>query len=139
MSKPQKKLKKKLIYVLGAVLLVAFAGFSLASFKEALTPYVSYGEARDAAGRAVQVAGGLQPESTSYDEVAGYLHFTLVDKESGELMPVRYEGIKPANFNEAISIVAIGRFDDASGELQANKLLVKCPSKYQGAEVKEYS
>ncbi len=37
-----------------------------------------------------------------------------------------------------ISIVAIGRFAD--GRIEAEKLLVKCPSKYQGAEVeKAYS
>ena len=59
--------------------------------------------------------------------------------ETGQTLPVRYEGLKPANFEEAISIVAIGTYDEASGELAANKLLVKCPSKYQGAEVKEYS
>jgi cytochrome c-type biogenesis protein CcmE len=52
---------------------------------------------------------------------------------------VRYEGLKPANFEEAISIVAIGWYDEAGDELAANKLLVKCPSKYQGAEVKEYT
>jgi cytochrome c-type biogenesis protein CcmE len=38
----------------------------------------------------------------------------------------------------AISIVAIGRFRE--GRIDAEKLLVKCPSKYQGAEVeKAYS
>jgi len=131
-------MNKKLTYILGAVLLVAFAGFSLASFKEALTPYVGYDEARSV-GRAVQVAGALATDSADYDDVTGYLHFTLVDEESGDRLPVRYEGLKPANFEEAISIVAIGRYDDASGEFQASKLLVKCPSKYQGAEVKEYS
>jgi cytochrome c-type biogenesis protein CcmE len=48
---------------------------------------------------------------------------------------VRYQGVRPANFDEAISIVAIGRYDGASAEFDAAKLLVKCPSKYQGAEV----
>ncbi len=43
-------------YALGGVLLLAFAGFSLSSFKETLTPYVSYTEAREAS-RVVQVAG----------------------------------------------------------------------------------
>ena len=38
----------------------------------------------------------------------------------------------------AISIVAIGSYRD--GHIEAEKLLVKCPSKYQGAEVeKSYS
>jgi cytochrome c-type biogenesis protein CcmE len=53
---------------------------------------------------------------------------------------VRYKGLKPANFEDAVSIVAIGHFDEKAKELEANKLLVKCPSKYQGAEVeKTYS
>lgn len=131
-------MKRKWTYLLGAALLVAFAGFSLASFKEALTPYVSYDEAR-AAGRTVQVAGALAAGSAAYDGDGGYLRFTLLDEEDGGELPVRYEGLKPANFEEAISIVAIGRYDEASGEFHANKLLVKCPSKYQGAEVKEYT
>jgi cytochrome c-type biogenesis protein CcmE len=45
---------------------------------------------------------------------------------------VVYRGIKPANFRDALSIVAIGRYE--SGALHAEKLLVKCPSKYQGQE-----
>jgi cytochrome c-type biogenesis protein CcmE len=129
---------KRWTYVLGAVLLLGFAGFSLASFRSALTPYVDYGKAREG-GRAVQVAGALVAGSSSYDDTTGLLHFTLHDEETGQTLPVRYEGLKPANFEEAISIVAIGTYDEASGELAANKLLVKCPSKYQGAEVKEYS
>ena len=50
-------------------------------------------------------------------------------------MPVVYRGIRPGNFKDAISIVAIGRFQE--GRIEAEKLLVKCPSKYQGAEVEK--
>jgi cytochrome c-type biogenesis protein CcmE len=50
-------------------------------------------------------------------------------------MPVTYRGTRPANFKDAISIVAIGRYQD--GRIDAEKLLVKCPSKYQGAEVEK--
>lgn len=130
-------MKKKWTYAVGALMLVLFAGFSLASFKEALTPYVPYEKARESSG-AVQVAGALLAGSTDYDDTSGLLHFTLRDEETGDTLAVRYEGVKPANFEEAISIVAIGRYDEDTGELAANKLLVKCPSKYQGAEVKEY-
>lgn len=132
-------MNKKWTYILGALLLVAFAGFSLASFKDALTPYVSYADARAADGRTVQVAGGLVADSSFYDGNTELLHFELVDEESGEVMKVEYQGLKPANFEEAISIVAIGSYDSGDATFQANKLLVKCPSKYQGAEVKEYS
>lgn len=138
-QKQTKKLHKKTwTYILGVLLLVAFAGFSLSAFQDTLTPYVSYEEAKQKQ-QTVQVAGALKDHASTYDSSTGLLYFTLVDEATGETLPVRYEGLKPANFEEAISIVAIGRYDPDTGELAANKLLVKCPSKYQGAEVKEYS
>ena len=128
--------KKRVYYILGTVLLVVFAGFSFSEFKESLTPYVPYELAMESQ-RTVQVAGGLMKASSSYDEDGGYLRFTLIDPESSETMPVRYEGVKPANFEDAVSIVAIGRYDRAAEEFAADKLLVKCPSKYQGLEETE--
>jgi len=38
---------------------------------------------------------------------------------------------KPSNFEQAVSIVAIGHYDAKSGDFIAESLLVKCPSKYQ--------
>ncbi len=125
-------------YLIGGVLLLAFAGFSLSSFTETLTPYVSYSQAREAS-RVVQVAGALEKGSSSYEDVEDFLYFTLKDPKTHENLRVRYKGLKPANFEDAISIVAIGQYDEGTKEFEANKLLVKCPSKYQGAEVKEYS
>ena len=133
-------MKRRGFYLLGIVLLLAFAGFAFSSFQDTLTPYVSYQEARDTS-RTVQVAGALEQGSAVYDSAEEALFFTLQEPESGETLRVRYHGLKPANFEDAISIVAIGRFDAGSGELTADKLLVKCPSKYQGVdpEVKAYS
>ena len=133
-------MNRKLTYALGAVLILGFAGFSLAAFRTNLTPYVTFAEARQQAasggsGRIVQVAGGLVPASADYDTANAALRFELVDTASGEKLPVRYHGIRPANLDEAISIVAIGRYDPRAQEFEATKLLVKCPSKYQGAEV----
>ncbi len=130
--------KNAKLYLLGGVLLLAFAGFSLSSFKETLTPYVSYTQAREAA-RVVQVAGALEKGSSSYEDARDFLYFTIQDPKTHESLRVRYKGLKPANFEDAISIVAIGQYDEGNKEFEAHKLLVKCPSKYQGAEVKEYS
>lgn len=124
--------------ILGIVLLVGFAGFAFATFRTTLTPYVDFDEARGAE-RVVQVAGALAEASTRYDEQAESLHFSLQDPETGATLPVRYNGLRPANFDDAISIVAIGSWDRGTNEFQANKLLVKCPSKYQGSEVQTYS
>jgi cytochrome c-type biogenesis protein CcmE len=127
------------LYLLGALLLLAFIGFSLTSFRDTLTPYVSYQQARDA-NRVVQVAGALQKGTSAYQQADNALLFTLRDPKTHDVVRVRYHGLRPANFEDAISIVAIGRYDQRAQEFAANKLLVKCPSKYQGAEVeKTYS
>jgi cytochrome c-type biogenesis protein CcmE len=130
--------KNRPLYLLGALLLLGFAGFSLSSFKETLTPYVSYQKARTGE-RIVQVAGALDKGSSSYVAAQESLYFNLKDPKTHETLRICYKGLKPANFEDAISIVAVGRFDTGAKVFEADKLLVKCPSKYQGAEVKTYS
>jgi len=129
-------MNKRIPYLVGAVALVLFAGFALASFRSNLNQYVSFEKARSAS-RTVQVAGGLEAGSSGYDDAVQALRFTLKEPVSGDTLRVRYHGLKPANFEEAVSIVAIGRYEAGAGEFAADKLLVKCPSKYQGAEVEE--
>jgi len=131
-------MKRNRWYLLGGLLLVVFAGFSFTAFKDSMTPYVSYERAREGS-RIVQVAGALEKGSSSYVDTRESLFFTLKDPKTQETLRVRYKGLKPANFEDAISIVAIGRYDEQAKEFEADKLLVKCPSKYQGAEVKTYS
>jgi cytochrome c-type biogenesis protein CcmE len=120
-------------YWIAAVLTLAFVGFGLTAFQKTLTPYLSFDEATKSKG-VVQVMGALDKESDRYDTSREELSFQLVDPQ-GHRMPVQYRGIRPGNFKDAISIVAIGRYRE--GRIDAEKLLVKCPSKYQGAEVEK--
>ena len=120
-------------YWIAAALTLAFVGFGLTAFQKTLTPYVNFDEARKSRG-VVQVMGALDKTSDRYDTVNQELSFNLLD-EHGRSMPVAYRGIRPGNFKDAISIVAIGRYRE--GRIEAEKLLVKCPSKYQGAEVEK--
>ena len=118
-------------YWIAAGLAAAFAVLGVTSFTKTLTPYLSFEEARRARG-IVQVMGSLDKTSDRYDRASKRLSFDLLDERGGR-MTVSYGGTRPANFRDAISIVAIGRYRD--GRIEAEKLLVKCPSKYQGAEV----
>ena len=120
-------------YWIAAALTLAFMGFGLTAFQKTLTPYLTFDEARKARG-VVQVMGGLDKLSDRYDTSTQELSFDLLD-DKGRRMPVVYRGIRPGNFRDAISIVAIGRLQE--GRIDAEKLLVKCPSKYQGAEVEK--
>src|SRR5436305_1166419 len=117
-------------YIVSAVLAVGFLVLGVTAFRTTLTPYVSFDVAKKTAG-SVQVMGSLAKGSERYDAPSQELTFSIVD-EHGITLPIVYRGIKPANFRDALSIVAIGRYQ--LGALHAEKLLVKCPSKYQGQE-----
>jgi cytochrome c-type biogenesis protein CcmE len=120
--------------ILGVAAIVAFVAFGAGAFRSNLTPYVSFQQAR-ATKDAVQVAGKLVQGSDAFEESSSRLLFTLTD-DHGDTLRIAYKGLKPGNFNEATQVVAIGRFH--GGVLEAEKLLVKCPSKYQGVGEKEY-
>ncbi len=122
--------RRMLWTVVGVAAIIGFVAFGAGAFKSNLTPYVSFQQARTTKD-AVQVAGKLIHGSDSFDQASSRLVFTLQD-DHGDTMRVAYKGLKPGNFNEATQVVAIGRFH--GGVLEAEKLLVKCPSKYQGLD-----
>ena len=113
--------------VLAVVLLAVAAGFGVTSFRKTMTPYISFAEARNASGM-VQVNGVLANKNYVLKQDEQYLKFDLKDSK-GEVMNVEYRGVVPGNFDQATSIVAIGRYQN--GTFAADQLLVKCPSKYQ--------
>ena len=125
----------KKAYWAGAALILAFLALGLTTFSSSMTPYVTFDEAEKSV-RVVQVMGGLEKGSSRYDTATKTLFFNLVDLETKKVLPIAYRDVKPANFEEAVSIVAIGKYQKQ--EFQAEKLLVKCPSKYQGQETEKH-
>lgn len=118
--------------VLAVALLAVAVGFGATSFKKSMTPYISFAEARTSSGM-VQVNGVLADKQYVLNRNEQFLEFKLKDAK-GEVMTVEYRGVIPGNFDQATSIVAIGRY---SGQrFKAEQLLVKCPSKYQTAAEK---
>jgi cytochrome c-type biogenesis protein CcmE len=124
----------KRAYWAGAVLILGFLALGLTTFTKSMTPYVSFAEAKTS-HRTVQVMGALEKGSAKYDAVRKTLNFTLVDPKTNDVIPVSFTDVKPANFEDAVSIVAIGRYEN--DRFAAEKLLVKCPSKYQGEEIEK--
>jgi cytochrome c-type biogenesis protein CcmE len=113
-----------------AVLLLAIAGvFGVTSFKKSVTPYISFAEARHSSGL-VQVNGVLADKNYVLKADEQFLEFRLKDAQN-EILSVRYRGVIPGNFDQAVSVVAIGKY--TGDHFEAEQLLVKCPSKYQAA------
>ena len=113
--------------ILAVALLAVAATVGVSSFKRTMTPYIGFAEARQASGL-VQVNGKLADKDYVLKPAEQFLRFNLRD-EKGEVMPVEYRGVIPGNFDQAVSVVAIGKYD--GDHFEAQQLLVKCPSKYQ--------
>ena len=113
--------------LLAAGLLAAAVVIGVTSFKQTMTPYIGFREARAASGQ-VQVNGVLADKNYILRKDEQYLSFSLKDAK-GDVMPVEYRGVIPGNFDQAVSIVAIGEYKGT--HFEASQLLVKCPSKYQ--------
>lgn len=114
--------------ILLAALVAAFVIYAGWSFMDSVTPYVGI-EAAKASASSVQVKGLLASDAPAPHMDGSDFLFTLQDEETGETLPVRYHGMKPDQFDEAHHIVAIGKARD--GVFEADKLLIKCPSKYE--------
>ena len=117
-----------------AVIIAGALGFGFMSFKSSLISYLSFQEAMAASssGSTVQIMGAPVKGETSFDSGSNALDFTLREPSTNQLMPVVFKSPKPDNFDEAIRVTAIGHYDPASKEFDADNLLVKCPSKYAG-------
>ncbi len=118
----------KRAYVIGAVLIAAFAALGITQFRSMLTPYVGFPEAQ-ASGEQVQVKGKIDKDSVRFDKKSNRLVFDVLD-EDDRRMTVEYGRSAPGNFNQASHVVAVGVYKD--GRFQASDLLIKCPSKYEG-------
>lgn len=123
----------KIKHLVALAVAVVFIIWGIVAYLGTTIEYVTFDEAR-AATRTVQVSGGIIHELVDYDTRTGRLEFTIYDLKSGERrapdrMRVIYEGEVPANFDQATSVLVIGRPGDDG--FRADKLRVKCPSKYQ--------
>ncbi len=121
-------MKKKTI--IGIIVIVLFSIFAFSAFDSAVNPYVTFQEAFESSRR-VQVMGYLEEGQANYNLGKQRLEFSLVDDE-GTRATVHYKGVKPSNFDDADSIVVIGEYNSSTSVFQAEDLLVKCPSKYEG-------
>jgi len=116
-------------YIIGAIIVALAMIMAMYSFQSTMTAYVSLSEAK-VSPRPVQVAGIVVRESKEYDLQNNRLIFTLRE-DSGDEMPVEYDGHKPANFDDVTKIVVTGKYNTGKQIFVARELLVKCPTKYE--------
>ena len=122
-------MKRRHLLGLGIIAVLIFIAFCAIAFSKSLTPYVNFDEAKKS-DKTVQVRGYITGPVSPLGEGYG-ITFDLTDGE-GITVTVVYQGIKPNNLEQAESVVVVGRYQDP--QFKAEKILVKCPSKYQTKE-----
>lgn len=118
----------KIKIILAAVIVLAVGVWAFSSFTGSMTSYVSFAEAQKRTSR-VQVMGEINHEQVVWDVDHQLLTFPIKDT-TGTVMQVKYTGTMPGNFGQATHAVCVGHYNGQAFE--ADQLLIKCPSKYQG-------
>ena len=127
--------------VIVAIMLAAFGYFSYTAFESAQSFYLTVDELVElgpAAEQAVQVKGKLVEDSFVREGGTSTLaHFLL--QENGAQLDATFDGVLPDLFFNPHSEIVLGGTYEDGGLFVANRVYVKCPSKYQSLEVDNLS
>jgi len=130
-------------YIVALVVIAAAIGIIVTTAGESST-YVTFNQAFQMAStgssKSIHVVGELKKDPSS-GEIEGIqtgadrvsFSFILVDAE-GKEQEVMYNEPMPADFKRSEKVVVIGAYHDDT--FVANKILLKCPSKYVSEELK---
>lgn len=118
---------KRIIVFIAALVLLVFSVLLISD--DLFSPYVSFETARDKSGKNVQVIGKRDVDSPVKHDGEGFT-FTLTE-ESGDKLIAFHKGVKPLNFEHAEQVVLIGKYSAEKQLFVADKVLTKCPSKYE--------
>ncbi len=97
-------------------------------FNENISPYVSVSELinEDVNNKNVQVFGQVIIDSIYFDQNSGIITFDITD--GNQSVQVNHRGMIN-NLQNSTQVVAIGSY--RNNVFEADKVLVKCPSKYE--------
>ncbi len=126
--------------IIGVLIIVAaLAYLIIGGVKETAIYYLTipelFAKSELPIGEGVRVSGYVIPESIEWSSEKIQLRFAMA--EEGDTLRVLYNGIMPDQLAEAQQVVAEGIID-STGVLVANKLLLKCPSKYDVSDQDRY-
>ncbi len=120
--------------VIGIVLAAILVGFMIFDGMEAQTYFYTVDEAvaqgDDLIGQTVRIKGTVEPGTIVGED--GELGRTFRVTEKGKSIKVTYNKAMPDTFDEDMEVVVQGKVDDDM-VVVADEVLVKCPSRYEGA------
>ncbi|MCM3587956.1 cytochrome c maturation protein CcmE [Mesobacillus maritimus] len=134
MSKNQ-KIITALSLMAAAIIIMTFASMPSAGSKElTISDVMANAEKYD--GDYIMTEGLLNKETVQWNADKIELQFEIYDENETKL-PVVYKGVQPDNFTEDVIVIVEG-FISKNGVFEAEKVMTKCPSKYEGEDMENY-
>lgn len=127
-------MKKSSIIII--VLIAVAIGAIISSYGDAST-YETFEVAAENPDKEYHIVGVLNRDKERYydpQKDANYFTFYLIDTKGREQKVIHYAP-EPQDFDKSEQVVIIGKMKGE--EFIANKILLKCPSKYTDNELKE--
>jgi cytochrome c-type biogenesis protein CcmE len=131
---------KQLKFILGGALIVVLIGFLISQAVSSTGAY--YREVGEVlaqqnalVSKNLRVSGNIVTESITYDAPTLTLNFKISDpKDVGKQLAVHFHGVKPDQMDREGSSAIIEGSLKPNGVVEANNLLLKCPSRYEEYE-----
>ncbi len=122
----------------GIIIAVAITYLAYSGIQNAGLYYLTVSEIRNegiiAYGQSARVNGDVLDGSIQWDSQEGTLRFVISDGENE--LPIIYRGVAPDTFRGGAEVVVEGKY--APGNIfEADKIMAKCPSKYEAQENEE--
>ncbi|WP_221393316.1 cytochrome c maturation protein CcmE [Dyadobacter sp. NIV53] len=133
----------KKIQIFGLVIVAVAIGIIISTAGDAST-YVNFSKAQELASsgdnESIHVVGKLKKNTSGqilemdyHPEIdPNYFTFTLIDNNN-VAQKVVYKSTKPQDFDKSEQVVVVGKMQN--GTFAAEKILMKCPSKYENGKL----
>ena len=119
--------------IIGMIIIAVAIGVIISTYADSST-YGSFTEAQESQKELHVVGKLVKDKDMVYNpqQDANYFSFYMKDN-MGKECKVVFTGTKPTDFEKSEQIVLTGQMQD--GSFHANKILMKCPSKYNQNQI----
>ncbi|MCX7670059.1 MAG: cytochrome c maturation protein CcmE [Anaerolineae bacterium] len=131
---------KQLKFIIGGTVVVGLIAYLIVSAISSSGAYYRevgevLAEQTALAGKNLRVSGNIVTESIRYDAATLDLSFRIADpKDASKQIAIHFHGVKPDQMEREGSSAIIEGKMGANGVIEANNLLLKCPSRYEEYE-----
>ena len=138
------KANSKVKFIVGGAVIVALIGYLIVSSISTQGAYFrEVGEVLDQqtalSGKSLRVSGKIVTESIQYDAANLDLSFRISDPtNANKQLPIHFHGVQPDQIGRENTEAIVEGVLGPGGTVEANNLLLKCPSRYEEGVPKDY-